>query len=92
MLTRPHRKRKTPDFLSSVHPNEERDLAKALYISLRPFPRGDVSEDDIQEEEVPEEDYDEVKEDFQDKIDERNREDPPGQMEEGRAICNTSSF
>jgi DNA excision repair protein ERCC-6 len=73
MTSRPQRKRKKPEFLSEVHPNEERDLAKALYISLRPLPSGDISEDEIQEEEEPQEPQEEDTEEEGDVQGEKDR-------------------
>src|SRR4051812_4633891 len=76
MSSRPQRKRKTRDFFTPVHPKEERDLAKALNISLRPFPAGDISEDDIQDEEDSQgaqEDFEGDEDDFQDERDRNDR-------------------
>jgi hypothetical protein len=50
MTSRPKRKLRTRDFFTPIRAQEERDLVKALHVSLRPIPSGDISEDDVEEE------------------------------------------
>jgi hypothetical protein len=56
---RPERKKKSRELFSPTLPQEERDLTKALYLSLRRIPDGGhISEDESEEEEGPQEDID----------------------------------